>query len=34
MINFVELIHDQIDCFQLIKNERLFQFNEKIIIEI
>ena len=34
MINLVELNHDQISCFQSIKNERLFRFNENIIIEI
>ena len=34
MINLVELNYDQIDCFQLIKNECLFRFNENMIIEI
>ena len=34
MINLVELNHDQIDYFQLIENERLFQFNENMIIEV
>ena len=34
MINLVKLNYNQIDCFQSIKNERLFRFNENMIVKI